>query len=129
MNPAAMAVQGIGMAKTVAEGRRNKLLLQQQGKSTAAQFFASADAIGREYRQIAGSQAAAMAQNGGAYEGSNLKLLHQSETLAFLDRLNEAYKGEMSRLELYEEGETALRSSFISAGQSMSGGISSFGGK
>lgn len=121
MNYAGLILQGIGMVHGIADGRRQKALLEQQGEVAHAQSVATADAIGREYRQIAGRQAAAMAENGGAYEGSNLKLLHQSESVAFLDRLYTLYHGEMKKLGLEVEGETALNNAFLSATRAMSG--------
>jgi hypothetical protein len=123
MNYLGAAIQGVGASNTMAEGRRSKAMLEQQGKVTYEQAVQSADAIGREYRQIAGRQAAAMAENGGAYEGSNLKLLHQSESVAFLDRLYTLYHGEMNKLGLEVEGQTALTNAFLSATRSLAGGM------
>lgn len=114
-----LIIKGIGMVMGVAEGRRNRLLLRQQAKTTRAQAGADADSISREYRQIAGRQAAAIAENGGGYEGSNAKVLHQSETLAFLDRLNKLYHGNLEAIGLEEAGETALRQSLMAGTQQL----------
>lgn len=127
MNPVGFIFQGIGAANTMAEGRRSKAMLEQQGRVAHAQSVAMSDAIGREYRQIAGRQAAAMAENGGAYEGSNLKLLHQSESVAFLDRLYTLYHGEMNKLGLEVEGQAALTNAFISTASSVGGSMSGMG--
>jgi hypothetical protein len=89
--------QIFGMAMQQRQGHKNAQLLRAQGRAAEAQSVADADALSREYRQIAGRQAAQIAQSGGGYEGSAAKLLHQSETLAFLDRLNVRYHGRMRR--------------------------------
>lgn len=126
MNPAGLIVQGIGMAMGIAEGRRNKLLLEMQGKTAAEQSVADADALSRDYRQLAGRQAASIAQGGGAYGGSAVKLLEQSERTAGLDRLLTLYKGQLRRIGLETEGETALRKSFLAGTQSLSSAGGSF---
>lgn len=83
--------------------QENARLQRAQGRTAQQQSFRDADAISREYRQLAGRQAAVIAQGGGAYSGTNLKLLHQSESLAFLDRLNELYKGQLRKLGIFGE--------------------------
>ncbi len=123
MNYAGLAIAGVGAANTMAEGRRGKAILYQQGETAFDQAVQDSDAIGRQYRQLAGTQAAAMAQNGGAYEGSNLKLLHQSETLAFLDRLNVLYHGELTKLGLEVEGDAVLSNAMLSSMSQLTGAM------
>jgi hypothetical protein len=132
MNYIGLITQMVGAGGQVAEGRRNKIILENAGKAAEEQSLRDSEAIAREYRQLAGRQAAAMAENGGAYEGSNVKLLHQSEMLAFLDQLNIRYKGRMRRIELETEGASANRRGFFSGVSSMgsmgSGMTGGFGG-
>lgn len=87
--------------------QENARLLRAQGRTAEQQSFRDADQVSREYRQLAGRQAAAIAQSGGGYEGSNAKLLHQSESLAFLDRLNTLYKGQLRKLGVFGDAKAA----------------------
>jgi hypothetical protein len=107
------AVQGIGALMMMGQGQRDARLLRAQGRVARQQSIQDADAISREYRQLAGRQAAAMAQGGGTYDGSAAKLLHQSESLAFLDRLNVMYHGEMRQRDLNAEADSLQRRSMI----------------
>ena len=120
-----LIMQGVGMAQQGAAGAQNKAILKQQGKVAANQATQDSYAIARQYRQLAGRQAAAMAQNGGAYEGSNLKLLHQSEALAFLDQLSIRYEGELRRKGLITEGNSVGRNSQMLAGTQLLSTLSS----
>ena|SRR5688572_1224595 len=97
-------VQGAGMLMGGMQGKQDARLLRAQGRIAGQQSIADADAISREYRQLAGRQAAAIAQSGGSYEGSAAKVLHQSESLAYLDRLNVLYHGALRRKGLASEG-------------------------
>lgn len=91
------------------DAQKNARLLRAQGRVAQEQAQRDADAISREYRQIAGRQAAAIAQGGGGYEGSAAKLIHQSETLAFLDRLNTIYHGTMRNQAFRSEANAVKR--------------------
>jgi hypothetical protein len=122
-----LIAQGIGMAGQAGQGRQDAAMLKAQGKSASQQGVADADAISREYRQIAGRQAAAMAEGGGSYEGSNAKILAQSETLAMLDRLNTLYHGELRRKGYATESSaTNTRTSLLAGAQLLSMASNSF---
>lgn len=104
------ALQAFGMLQQQNQGQENARLLRAQGRTAQQQSVADADSISREYRQLAGRQAAAIAQGGGSYEGSAAKVLHQSESLAFLDRLNTLYHGQLRGLGLGAEARATSRS-------------------
>lgn len=97
-------LQAVGMGMKHTRAKRDARLLRAQGRVAEQQSVQDAEAMSREYRQLAGRQAASIAQSGGGYEGSAAKLLHQSETLAFLDRLNVRYHGRLRRAGLVAEG-------------------------
>lgn len=85
--------------------------LRQQARSASNQALRDEEAQRREARQVLGEQAAAMAQAGGGYGGTNEKLLTQSATLAELDALNIRYGGFMRRSGLLAEAVGAKASS------------------
>ena len=103
--------KGVGAFKGIGESKRNAMMLEMQGKVAEQQAHQDSQAVAREYRQLAGRQAAAIAQNGGAYEGSNAKVLHDTETRAFLDQLLIRYKGRMARIGMQQEGKDMMRRS------------------
>lgn len=106
-----LALQALGMLQQNQNGQADARLLRAQGRTAQQQSVADADAISREYRQLAGRQAVAIAQGGGAYEGSAAKVLHQSESLAFLDRLNTLYHGGLRGIGLAAEARSTSRRS------------------
>lgn len=107
-------VQAFGAIMGMARGERDARLLRAQGRVAQAQSRADADAISREYRQLAGRQAASIAQAGGTYDGSAAKVLHQSESLAFLDRLNTLYHGNMRKAGLFAEASATSQNANVS---------------
>lgn len=111
-----LIMQGIGMAQGAQAGQRDKALLKQQGKVASRGSVADAEAMLRDYRQLIGTQAATIAQGGGAYGGSAVKLMEQSETLANLDRLKTLYSGELERGGLVAQGSAVGRRSQMLAG-------------
>ena len=119
-----LILQGVGMAQGAQQGAANKAILKQQGKAASNQSIADASAILREYRQIAGTQAAAIAQNGGGYGGSNAKVIQQSETAAMLDVLNTLYHGETRRRGLNVEGASVANRARTLAGTQALMGLS-----
>jgi hypothetical protein len=69
------------------------------------------DAARRDYRLLAGDQAAAIAEGGGGFEGSSVDVFVESERNAFLDALNIRYDaGEHAREYRYEAQAAHLRS-------------------
>ncbi len=120
-----LIIAGISAAGQAQGGQQDKALLRLQGKVARQQAGADADALSREARQLIGRQAATMAQAGGTYDGSNAKVLAQTETLANLDRLNILYHGDLRRKGLNVEGEAVLRKAYVGAGTSL---LSSFSG-
>lgn len=120
-----LIIAGASAAMQAQGGQKDRRTLQAQGKVARATAGADADAISREYRQLAGRQAAAMAQAGGSYDGSNAKILAQSESLAFLDRLQTLYKGNVRKLGLDVEGDDVRTRAYAGAGTSL---LSAFSG-
>lgn len=94
-------------------------LLKQQARTARQQSIADADSASRDLRQLLGSQAAAMAQNGGDYSGSNAKILMQSEVLGNLDRLKTLYRGELQARGKEIDAKQTLRDAYIGAGTSL----------
>jgi hypothetical protein len=116
MNPLAFITKLLGAGFQAQGGQIDAMLLKQQAKTSRAQGVSDADALSRDYRQLVGTQAAAMAEAGGTYTGSNAKLLSQSETLANLDRLKILYRGELRARGLEIGAEQTLRDAYIGAG-------------
>lgn len=125
---AGIAFQAYGAYLNYKGTKRDARLLRAQARAAGQQSVQDADAISREYRQIAGRQAAAMAQSGGGYEGSNAKLLHQSESLAYLDRLNTLYHGTMRRMGINAEAKATRRRANIEGVAALGSMFTSIGG-
>lgn len=127
MNYAGFAIQAVGAGMEMANARRNAELQKIQGRVASQQSVADADALMRDYRQLAGRQAATIAQGGGTYEGSAGKVLRQSEVLANLDRLTKLYSGELRRIGFNTEAESTIRRGFLAGTKALAGGASDAG--
>jgi hypothetical protein len=90
-----LILAGASAASQAQGGRQDAGMLRLQGRVARSQAKAEGDVIGRDLRQIMGSQAASIAQNGGGYGGTNSRLLQQTEVLGNLDRLKALYRGNL----------------------------------
>jgi hypothetical protein len=114
-----LIIAGVSAVMQAQGGRKDAALLEAQGKAASDQSRADSEQLSRDYRQLVGTQAAAMAENGGGYGGSNLKLISQGEALANLDRLKILYHGELSRRGLESSADSTLSRAYIGAGTSL----------
>jgi hypothetical protein len=111
-----LIAQGAGAAMQGQAGARDAALLKLQGRVARTAADRDSESVMRDYRQLAGRQAAVIAESGGSAEGSFAKILAQSETLANLDRLTTIHRGELRRKGLTLDADTARSRASILAG-------------
>ncbi len=110
---AAAVMQAIG---TYGKGRDDARALRQQADVASQQAYADEAAQRRDYSQLAGQQAAAIAQNGGGAGGTNDYLVAQSELNAMVDALTIRYSGSLRRAGLLAEAKSTKKSAKYLAG-------------
>lgn len=98
--------------------------LRVQGEMDARDALANEESQRREASQIAGAQAAAMAQAGGGAGGTNDLVARQSAVLAELDALNIRYGGLTKRAALLSEAKAVKREGVFLAGAQLLSGSS-----
>jgi hypothetical protein len=103
-----LIMQGVGMAGDAANSRKSAAMQKLQGKAARRQAGVDAEAMSRDARQLLGRQAATIAQGGGAYEGTNARVMAQSEADANLDRLTTLYKGDLRKLGLEVDSDATM---------------------
>lgn len=123
--------------------KQNAINLENQASQVGSVAARNEEQARREYRQLAGDQAAAQAENGFDAGGSALDVVRDSETQAYLDALNIRYAGESEARSLrfsasQERLKSKLASKMVSrvkwathlaaAGASMGGGGGGGGG-
>lgn len=114
-------VSSIGTYRRASDTSR---ALRMQGEMAARDAFANEEAQRRDASQLAGAQAAAMAQAGGGAGGTNELVARQSAVLAELDALNIRYSGLTKRAASLSEARATKREGAFLAGAQLLAGSS-----
>lgn len=108
----------------LSRGQAGKQAAEAQGVIARAQGYADEQVVRREGRQLAGANAAALAESGLSPGGSSGLMAEQSRAISELDALNERYKGAVRGMGFDIQGRNASREGGMLAGQTFLKGFS-----
>jgi hypothetical protein len=97
----------IAAGAKLAKGESEKKAADAQARVAQAQGDADEQTQRRSARQLMGAQAAALAQNGGGWGGTNAGLIEQSAINAEMDALNIRYGAATRAFGLKQQGQAA----------------------
>lgn len=122
---AGLALQVIGGAQGA---KANINALKDQATTSNAQGVADEATIRRNSQFELGKQAAAIAENGGGYGGTNAGVMKDSHVASEMDALNYRYRGLMRGYGLlYQAKQISKQSPLMAGGQVLSGGAQIYG--
>lgn len=122
---AGLAMQVIGNQQT---SKANIHALQDQATTSNAQGVADEAMIRRNSSFELGKQAAAIAENGGGYGGTNAGVMKDSHVASEMDALNYRYRGLMRSYGLLAQAKAISKQSpLMAGGQLLAGGAQIYG--